>query len=56
VFTLPVRDFLMVLGWFDEASICSTVDKLICNQQVVGSNLTAGSSSPKANPQGDSDS
>jgi hypothetical protein len=43
VFTLPVRDFLMFLGWFDEASICSTVDQLICNQQVVGSNPTAGS-------------
>jgi hypothetical protein len=26
----------MFLGWFDEASICSTVDQLICNQQVVG--------------------
>jgi hypothetical protein len=25
VFTLPVQDFFMFLGWFDEVSICSTV-------------------------------
>jgi hypothetical protein len=30
-------------GGFQEASIAQTIEQLICNQQVVGSNPTAGS-------------
>jgi hypothetical protein len=40
---LPVRDFPIFLGVFDEASIARPVEQLICNQQVIGSNPIAGS-------------
>jgi hypothetical protein len=46
--SLPGNWFAGIVTASSEAGIAQLVEQLICNQQVIGSNPIAGSSSPSA--------